>query len=193
MVSFPDPSKAFNAVKSKVSDAANTIKQAPAAAVNAGKDVVNTVGDRASAVVEVAKDAPGVVKETVEDTIRIGKYIADHPPDLGQIKRTTIAIGKAVITGDKQVVKGDATPYDKLDAAEKAAAYKRGAGETIEQPYIAGDAAGTNKNEPINLIVKGSRADLENALKEQGWLKAPQRNLSEYAEMGGKVLLGVNQ
>lgn len=189
MVSFPDPSKVFNAAKSTVSDAANTVKQAPGAALNVGKEVVDKAGD----VAEVAKQAPGVIKETVEDTVRIGKYIADHPPDLGQIKRTSLALGKAIITGERQVVKGDIAPYDQLDPTEKQAAYQRGEGQSVEQPYIAGDQAGTNKNEPINLVVTGDRKALESALKQAGWYKAPQRNLSEYAEMGGKVILGVNQ
>lgn len=182
MLGLPSPGDAFNAVK-------NTVTKAPAAAVNAGEAVVDKAGD----VVDVAKQAPGVVKDTVEDAARYGKYVLDHPPDLGQIKRTTIAFGKAVITGEKQAVTGNIKPYDRLDADEKTAAFARGQGKSVEQPYIAGDAAGTNKNEPINVIMTGSKQDVEAAFKKAGWLKAPGRNVSEYAEMGAKVLFGLEQ
>ena len=156
-------------------------------------DAAESAAGVAKEAFEVAKDAPGVAKEVVEDSFKAAKYLADHPPDLGQIRRTTLALGEAVITGERVRMEGGMPPYERPSATEIAAAAARGEGRQIAQRYIASDAAGTKLHEPVNLVIRGSKADLVKALESQDWRKAPDRTVRNYVEMGGKVLLGTEK
>ena len=126
--------------------------------------------------IDVAKAAPGVAQDVAEQTYRAGKYLADNPPNLGQVKRTTLTIGKAIVTGKEQVMVGQMPPYERPSKQELAAAAQRGEGRTIEQSFIRGDKAGKSINEPVSLVVKGSKADLVKALESTGWRRAPERS-----------------
>jgi hypothetical protein len=160
-------------------------KKAFEAVVKAPQQVVETA-------VDVAKAAPGVAKDVAEGTYNTAKYLADNPPNLGQLKRTTLTIGKAILTGEEQVMVGKMPPYDRPAPAQLADAIKRGEGRKLDQSFITGSSA-KSINEPVSMVVKGSKEDLVKALESTGWRKAPGRDLEAYAAMGAKVLLGTEK
>jgi hypothetical protein len=160
-------------------------KKAFEAVVKAPQQVVETA-------VDVAKAAPGVAKDVAEGTYNTAKYLADNPPNLGQLKRTTLTIGKAIVTGEEQVMVGKMPAYDRPAPDQLAAAVKRGEGRQLAQSFITGSSA-KSINEPVSVVVKGSKEDLVKALESTGWRKAPGRDLGSYAAMGAKVLLGTEK
>jgi hypothetical protein len=160
-------------------------KKAFEAVVKAPQQVVETA-------VDVAKAAPGIAKAVGEETFNTAKYLADNPPNLGQLKRTTLTIGKAILTGEEQVMVGKMPAYDRPAKDQLDAAIKRGEGRTRAQNFITGSSA-KSINEPVSVVVKGSKEDLVKALESTGWRKAPGRDLSAYAAMGAKVLLGTER
>lgn len=160
-------------------------KKAFEAVVKAPQQVVETA-------VDVAKAAPGVAKDVAEGTYNTAKYLADNPPNLGQLKRTTLTIGKAILTGEEQVMVGKMPAYDRPTPAQRDAAVQRGEGRKLDQSFITGSSA-KSINEPVSVVVKGSKEELVKALESTGWRKAPGRDLEAYAAMGAKVLLGTEK
>lgn len=161
-------------------------KKAFEAVVKAPQKVVETA-------VDVAKAAPGIAKSVGEETFNTAKYLADNPPNLGQLKRTTLTIGKAILTGEEQVMVGKMPAYQRPTEAQLKDAIQRGEGRKLEQSFIRGDREGKSINEPVSVVVKGSKEDLVKALESTGWRKAPGRDVEAYAAMGAKVLLGTER
>lgn len=143
--------------------------------------------------VDLLKATPGAAVEVAKDTYKAGKYLAENPPNPGQIVRTLKAVGHAAVSGDRTLIHGNLKDYATLSPEAKAAAAQRAKGQRIAQPFIAGDAKGTNLNEPVNLVVKGSKDDLVKALESQGWMKAPSRDAKNFVHMGLKVLFGTER
>ncbi|MNS26443.1 hypothetical protein D3C72_583660 [compost metagenome] len=167
-------------------------KKAFEAVVKAPAKAVNTLKDAGETAVDVAKAVPGVAKDVAVEGFQTAKYLADNPPNLAQVKRTTLTIGKAILTGKEQVMVGKMPPYDRPAAADLEAAKQRGEGRSIEQTFITGSKA-TSINEPVSLVVTGAKADLVKALQDTGWRLAPNRDIENYAAMGAKVLLGTER
>ncbi|MDB5101909.1 MAG: hypothetical protein JWM80_6330 [Cyanobacteria bacterium RYN_339] len=89
-------------------------------------------------------------------------------------------IARALRTGETSLLPGKLPAYTRLDAATKEAAVRRGVGRTTVQPFSNGDAAGTDLEEPVNLIVKGPLPRLQATLEQAGWVEAQSRSLPHY-------------
>lgn len=77
---------------------------------------------------------------------------------------------------DQVLIKPNLPPYTPLPAAERVAAEQRSVGRTHPQEFI------TDKNghphEPVNLVVKGTKAELVQALEKAGWTRAAELTTS---------------
>lgn len=153
----------------------------------------NVVSDAAHTAVNVAEAAPGLAKAAAVDAYHGANYLVHNPPNLSQVKRTVLTIGGGIISGKPVEMKGNLPPYQRLPQPEYDAAIKRGKGQSVDQMFITGDRGGKSKNEPISMVVTGSKDDLKAALLKQGWQQAPMRTVSEFASMGAKVLLGTEK
>jgi hypothetical protein len=86
----------------------------------------------------------------------------------------------ALRTGETSLLPGKLPAYTRLDAATREAAVRRGAGRTLHQPFSNGDAAATDLEEPVNLIVKGTLPRLQATLERAGWTEAQSRTPLHY-------------
>jgi hypothetical protein len=110
-------------------------------------------------------DIPGVIKET-KDSIR---QVVD-----------------SILNDNPFIKSGDMVPYPVIPEADKAAARSRATIPAIRQPLISssGDVQNPVYNEPINLVVKGTKQQLTNALKEAGWVQAHEQSFWNNLKVG---------
>jgi hypothetical protein len=107
-----------------------------------------------------------------------------HP----SVGRTWVQLLESLVTGRPAVLPGAMPPYARLDEAARQAAVARGAGRTVKQGFLTGDKAGQELEEPMNFVVRGSQAAIEQALTSQGWVKANARTAGAFAKVGLSVL-----
>lgn len=171
----------------------DSIKNAPGNAWHAVKSVAHGAEHQAETVAHGTQKVAGMAKDVLVTSAEAANYLAHHPPDLDQVSKMGHAIVAAVRTGEEQRIYGDLPAYPKLDAALLDAARKQGEGKTLPQPFIAGNAEATSFNEPVNLVLTGSKDELVAALRKAGWRQAPGRTAENFLKMAGKSLLGTDQ
>lgn len=111
------------------------------------------------------ENAPAVIRET-KDSIR--------------------QVWDSIVHDNPFIKTGEMVPYPQIPEAEKAAARSRATMSAIRQPLISSssDPQRPNYNEPVNLVVKGSREQLMSALVEAGWVKADEQSFWNNLKVG---------
>lgn len=93
-----------------------------------------------------------------------------------------------LFSGRTVLLPGVARPYPAPTAQERQAAEARGQGRNVRQDFLAGDSAGLHKEEPVNLVVTGSLADLTRALEATGWVAADSRTPWNFIKAAASAL-----
>lgn len=179
------------------------IKKAPGALVDTAKNAerkakhgFETVVDAGGGAVHRAGEGLGIARDVAGGTLGVGKHLLENPPSPGQTVRVLSGLALSSVKGGKVAIHGKQKPYLKLEERHPeavAAARKAGEGQRVSQPFITGDRAGRNSNEPVNFVVTGSLDKLKETLKSQGWKVAPPGTPIELAKMAGKVFLGTDK
>ena len=138
------------------------------------------------AAAHVARRSPGVVAGAAREglgELRDGLTLArDAVRHLPEAWPTWRRLWHALVSGERTVLPGRMPPYEAPDAQALAAARRRGDGRTLPQGFLGGPAGAdpTDTDEPVTLVVRGSRAQLAAALRSQGWVEAAGRTPLAY-------------
>lgn len=97
-------------------------------------------------------------------------------------------LAHALLSGQNVAVPGALPPFPTLDPTALAAARQAGQGRTVRQLQLASDPAGTRLHDPVNLELRGSEAEVVQALQSQGWSLAASRSPWNFIRMGLSVL-----
>jgi hypothetical protein len=184
----------------------------PGAARPAGTSPTGTTGtgstgtglkDAASRQLEQAQDS---VARMFPDTISIDVHVpvpmhpdakstvtglkdlrlGDLPEVLQETKDSIRQVWDSILNDNPFIKTGDMVPYPVIPEAEKAAARSRASMTAIRQPLISSSADPLRPiyNEPINLVVKGSKQQVTKALKEAGWVQAHEQSFWNNLKVG---------
>lgn len=110
--------------------------------------------------------------------------VAAHP----SVPATWTQLFASLVTGRPAVLPGVTPAYTKLDEPARQAAVARGAGQTVKQGFLSGDTAGTELEEPVNFVVRGSKEAITRALTSQGWVQANPRTVASFIKVGLSAL-----
>ncbi|HEY9724211.1 MAG TPA: LssY C-terminal domain-containing protein [Oscillatoriaceae cyanobacterium] len=145
-------------VKQGAHKVAQTAAAAPTTAVTIARDSFDVAYGAGSDIVNATKRAP--------ETIATWRRLAG-----------------AMASGQRTLLPARLPAYTPLDSRLKAAAAVRGKGQTLPQGVL-GDKNGGHPSEPVTFYVTGSKDDLVNALRSQGWHVAASASLGSFVKMG---------
>ena len=112
--------------------------------------------------------------------------LSNLPEVIKETKDSIRQVWDSIINDNPFIKTGDMVPYPVIPEADKAAARSRATVSAVRQPLISSssDPQRPNYNEPINLMVKGTKAQLMNALTEAGWVKADEQSFWNNLKVG---------
>ena len=112
--------------------------------------------------------------------------LSDIPEVIRETKDSVRKVVDSIINDNPFIKSGDMVPYPVIPEELKAAARSRATIPAIRQPLISSsaDPQRPNYNEPINLVVKGTQAQVTNALKEAGWVQADEQSFWNNLKVG---------
>lgn len=121
--------------------------------------------------------------DTTSRPVRV-TAVSAHP----SVPATWEKLLASLVTGRPAVLSGVMPGYAPLDEAQRQAAVARGAGQSVKQGFLTGDAAGAELEEPMNFVVRGSKEAITQALTSQGWVPANPRTVGSFIKVGLSVL-----
>lgn len=155
--------------------------------MSAISSVWNTIKHDAKAVARTATSAPQAAIGFAQDSFDLAQGAASdlysatvHAPETFTTWRH---LATAAYTGQRTLLPARLPAYTRLAPSLKAAAAKRGEGQTVPQGVL-GNAQGGQPSEPVTFYVTGSKEQLVNALRSQGWHVAAGASISAFVQMG---------